>query len=355
MRPNALALVLTLCISGCGRPDAAGTPAPATAVASSAAPTTLRFIAGVNLDVRDVPLLMAFDELASRGYLVEKNYLASNTMLADALVRGDADVAVLNHQTAWSAIGKGADIRTVSEFTVYTGLFIARDDIRSCHDLDGHRVGIPSTVGFAPLMFFLYLSQECPEVKPQVLTFAEASARAAALLAGRIDASMIPGEELLKLQRQSPTIHVIGSPSSLFPGVRVDGLQVRGQWADAHPEAVKALVSAQIRAHRLVRSSPQVLYDEAVRHLSLDAATARAISDSHLERDIWDANGGLTLDNIRSTIDFLMKADALPTRVTPEQVSDLSYLNAVLAEVGRIEPPLKGTGQPVQGTGQRSQ
>jgi ABC-type nitrate/sulfonate/bicarbonate transport system substrate-binding protein len=305
----------------------------------------LRFVASVNLDVRDVPLLMAFDELTGIGYQVEKTYMASNTLLADALTRDEADVAVLNHQTAWTAIAKGADIRTVSEFTVYTGLFIAREDIRSCHDLDGRRVGLPSTIGFAPLMFFLYMSRECPEVKPQILTFAEASARAAALLAHRIDASMIPGEELLKLQRKSPAIHAIGSPSNLFPGIRVDGVQVRGGWAASHPEGVKALVSAQIRAHRLIRANPQVLYDEAVRRLSLDAATVKEISDSHLRRDIWDANGGLTLENIQSTIDFLMESNALPSRVTPEQVSDLSYLNAVLAELGRSQPaPLPNTG-----------
>lgn len=291
---------------------------------------------------------MAFDDLAGRGYRIEKTYIAGNTLLADVLARGDADVAVINNETAWTAIAKGADIRTVSEFAKYTGLLIAGEDIRTCHDLNGRRIGLPVTTGFAPLMFNLYVSQQCSGMKAQILVVPESAARAAALLAGRMDAAMVPGEELLKLQQQSTIpFHAVASPAARFPGVRVDGVQVRREWADGNPVAVKDLLSAQLRAHRLIRSNPRVLYDESVRRLSLDPATAKAIGDSHLRMDIWDVNGGLTPENIRSTIDFLTEANALPAGLTAAQVSDLSYLNAVLADLGRGQPvPIHDDSQP---------
>jgi ABC-type nitrate/sulfonate/bicarbonate transport system substrate-binding protein len=342
VRLNALVLVLGLGLSGCDR----STPADATLGDR----TVLRFVDGVNMDVRDVPLLMAFDELARRGYRVERTYIAGNTLLADVLAHGDADVAVINNQTAWAAIAKGGDIRTVSEFSGYTGLLIGREHIRTCHDLDGRRVGLAVTTGFAPLMFTLYLSRQCPGVEPQFLVLPEASARAAALLAGRLDASMVPGEELLKLQEQSEIpFHTVTHLAAAFPGVRVDGVQVRRAWAEKNPTAVKDLLSAQLRAHRLIRSNPQVLYDESVRRLSLDPATAKAIADSHLRMDIWDVNGGLTPENIQATIDFLTEANALPAGLTPPQVSDLSYLNAVIADLSRGQPASRqDDGQPLQ-------
>ena len=341
---TALVLVLgCVGLGGCDRQAPSGATSPATA-----AVTELRFVDGVNMDVRDVPLLMAFDELAGRGYRVERTYIAGNTLLADVLARGDADVAVINNETAWTAIAKGADIRTVSEFSRYTGLLIAREDIRTCRDLDGRRVGLPVTTGFAPLLFNLYMSRQCPGIEPQVLVVAESSSRAAALLAGRMDAAMVPGEELLKLQQQSTIpFHAIASPAGQFPGVRVDGLQVRREWANRNPAAVRDLLAAQLRAHRLIRSNPQVLYDESARRLSLDLATAKAIGDSHLRMDIWDVNGGLTPENVQSTIDFLTEAHALPAGLTAAQVSDLSYLNAVLADLGRGRPaPFQNNSQP---------
>jgi ABC-type nitrate/sulfonate/bicarbonate transport system substrate-binding protein len=188
-------------------------------------------------------------------------------------------------------------------------------------------------------MFKLHMSRECPGIEPQILVVAEASSRAAALLAGRMDAAMVPGEELLKLQQQTTMpFHAIGAPARTVPGVRVDGLQVRRGWAREHPDAVRDLVRAQLRAHRLIRSNPQVLFDEAVRRLSLDAATARAIADSHLQMQIWDPNGGLALDNIASTIAVLTELNELPPGMTADRVADLSFLDAVLNEIGR-EPP----------------
>ena len=112
---------------------------------------------------------------------------------------------------------------------------------------------------------------------------------------------------------------------------------VRREWAQKNPAAVQDLLTAQLRAHRLIRSNPQVLYDESVRRLGLDPATARAIADSHLRMDIWDVNGALTTANIQSTIDVLTTAKTLAPGLTAAQVSDLSYLNAVLNDLGRAQ------------------
>ena len=337
------AVLVWFVLAGAAAPgctDAPASLAPAPEVARPETPSRpgvrIRVVDGVNMDVRDVPLLMAFDELTALGYDVESVHIAGNTLLADALARGDAEVGIINNQTAWSAIANGADIRTVSEFTVYTGKLIAREGIRSCHDLHGRPVAVPVTTGFAPLLLNLFLRTVCPDATPQILVVAEASSRRAALIAGRVDAAQLPGEELLRLQADSGRpFSVLTAAAQEYPGIRVDGVQVRRAWAERHPEAVKALVAAQLRTHRLIRANPQVLYDEAVARLSLDAATAKAIADSHLQQDIWKIDGGLTPGNIQSTIDFLVEAGAMPRRLQVQDVADLSYLDAVLREMGR--------------------
>jgi ABC-type nitrate/sulfonate/bicarbonate transport system substrate-binding protein len=301
------------------------------------APLRIRYADLINIDVRDVPLLMAADDLESKGYTIEKVYLQSSAITTDLLVRGDVDIAMINNQTVWTAIAKGADLRTIGPFTRTTGVVGAADAIRSCQDLDGKSVGVPSSAGLSPLLFRTYLSRHCPGSQPELVVLPESNARADALLTGRVDAALLPSEELLKLQRQgSVPLHAMYAYASEFPDVQAEGLHVRREWAAQHGPAIKDFLRAQLLAYRRVIDHPQVLFDESVKRLSIDADTATAIGGSHLAMHIWDGNGLLTADNVQSTIDFLIKANALPPGTQTRQVADFSYLNAVLDEIGRV-------------------
>ena len=79
MRPiAALALALSCqALIGCiDRPSNSSQTVPPTPAAEG---IRLRFVDIVNVDVRDVPLLMAFDELATRGYTIEKLHIAASS------------------------------------------------------------------------------------------------------------------------------------------------------------------------------------------------------------------------------------------------------------------------------------
>lgn len=330
---TALLLALTsLTATGCkGRPASPGSPTQGPRKAGR-----LRFFDLVNLDVRDVPLLIALDDLAAQGYTIEKTYLASSALIADALGRGDADIGLLNNQTMWIAVTKGAPVRTIAGFTASTTVLAARAEIRTCRDLDGKRFAVAATRGLSPELLNLYLRQHCPGVAPRFLVIPESAGRAAALLAGEIDAEVVAREELLKLQLEAPgKFHEIMSYASTFPAVQVEGLHVRRQWAEENPERVKDFLRALLRAHRMVAATPQFLYDEAVKRLSLEPAVARAVGEAHLRMGIWNANGGLTSENIQNTIAFLTRIAALPPATKVTDVADLFYLNAVLDEIGR--------------------
>jgi ABC-type nitrate/sulfonate/bicarbonate transport system substrate-binding protein len=296
----------------------------------------LRYFDLINLDVRDVPLLMALDALAEQGYQVEKNYLASGTLIAEALARGDADIGMLNNQTMWIAISKGAAVRTIAQFTASTGVLAGSQEIASAAELNNKRVAMSSARGLSPALFDLFLKQKHPGVRPQILVIPESAGRVAALLAGEIDASNLPGEELLKLQREAPgKFHALITYAREFPDVQLDGLHVRRSWAEENPQAVKDFLRALLTAHRRVTANPQLLYDEAVKRLSLDAATAKAVCDAHLQMGIWHANGGLTAENVRYTLGFLTDIGALQPGLQPGDVADLSYLKTVSDELDR--------------------
>jgi ABC-type nitrate/sulfonate/bicarbonate transport system substrate-binding protein len=303
---------------------------------SAASLGTIRFFDLSNVDVRDVPLLMAMDALREQGYTVEVTYMNSSNLIADALARGDAEIGLLNHQTMWAAIEKGADVRTIAQPTGHTAVVIADQSIRTCADLAGKRVGFANLSGTNPTLFKLYIDTNCPGTQYDALTIAEADGRLAAMLAGELDATSVPSEQGLALERQAPgRFHKLFAHSEEFPNVLVDGLHVNRAWAEANPQAVRDFLRAMLVTYRQVLDDPQMLYAEAAAAMSLSAEDAEIIGNLHLDGHMWDANGVLTPENIRYTLDFLIEQGALPTGLTYEDVADLSYLDDVLAEIGR--------------------
>ena len=108
-----------------------------------------------------------------------------------------------------------------------------------------------------------------------------------------------------------------------------------GRGRKSIPEASGIFCAPFLIAQRRVTADPALLYAEAQKRLGIDEPTARAIGDSHLRAGIWNPNGGLTAVDVQDTIDFLVKAEALPPGLTITQVSNLSYLDDVLTEIGR--------------------
>jgi ABC-type nitrate/sulfonate/bicarbonate transport system substrate-binding protein len=288
------------------------------------------------VDVRDVPTLMALDALETQGYTIEKTGVISSSIIADALARGDADIGSLDNQTMWTAIVKGANVRTIAQRIGSTNIIVSKKEINTCRELDGKSVALQSTKGLYPSLFETFVRQNCPGIKPQVVVITENAGRVAALLAGQIDATFLQSEQLLEVERQAPgRFHVLIPIYTEFSNIQVNGLHAWRDWMEKNPELVKDFLRALLAANRRVYAEPQVLYTEAVRRLGRDPAIAKEVGDTYLAVKLWDVNGGLTKENVQYTIDFLTNIDALPAGLKTEDVADLSYLNAVLEEIGR--------------------
>jgi ABC-type nitrate/sulfonate/bicarbonate transport system substrate-binding protein len=336
-------LLVGLCLASCASPPAAPaatvTPRPAATATPVPAPPdlgTIRFFDIANLDVRDVPLLMAMDALRAQGYTVEVTYLAKSSLIAAALAEGDADIGLLNNQTMWAAVAKGAEVRTIAEPVASTTVLVAQADVTSCAQLHDQPVGVASTTGLSPARLEEYLRQNCPGAAPKYLVISESAGRAAGLLSGELRAALLPAEEMLKLEAEAPgKLHALADMAKTYPDVRQDGLHVRTAWGREHAQAVRDLLRAMLLANRQVLDSPDLLGEEAMRRLELDAATAEAVANLHLGLGVFDANGALSEARVQATLDFLVGIEALPPGLRAADVADLSYLNAVLDALGR--------------------
>ena len=164
----------------------------------------LRYFHLLNVDLRYVPTFMALDDLRSQGYTVETVSMANSTLIVEALARGDADMVSLNPQTMWTGIAKGVNARSIVQ-GINAPLFIfAKQDIKTCRDLDRRPVAQAAATGLSPTLLDKYIKQNCPESKPKFLAISETTGRVAALMAGEVDAALLSLDDVLDLESKNP-------------------------------------------------------------------------------------------------------------------------------------------------------
>lgn len=120
-----------------------------------------------------------------------------------------------------------------------------------------------------------------------------------------------------------------------LPDLVIYGTSVNTNFATQQPAAVKAYIKANLEVNRTIAADHALLLHEAARLLDQDEDSLKPLVDRYFELNAWDQNGGLTAEKVAYNYDFLVSLGDFKVGLTTDQLADLSYLNAVLAEIGR--------------------
>ncbi|MFQ5855417.1 MAG: ABC transporter substrate-binding protein [Anaerolineae bacterium] len=288
------------------------------------------------VDMEDIPSVMAHQLLVEQGYAVTPTFYAQSELAVEALARGDADFGNGADRTFWAAISKGANIVTIMEQAANGWAIFAIPDIQTCEDLGGRRFAQHSEGAVSKAMSDAYILENCPGTEPEILIIPGSENRAAALLAGEIDASPVELADAVQIELQRPgEFHVLANFAVDVPKLKTTALYVNGDFAAEHPEAVKDYIRALLTVHRQIVKDPDSLIAEASKWLAIDPEVLPKVVEAQFAANSWDVNGGLDEDSIQFSIDFFTNAGRLDPGLTVDDVADLSYLNEVLDEIGR--------------------
>jgi ABC-type nitrate/sulfonate/bicarbonate transport system substrate-binding protein len=334
MRNIATSLLLTILVGAASACAPAATPSAPTAAPARA--TVIRLEKPVNPDVTDIPRLMAMDALQAQGYTVETPAFDDNATTILAMERGDLDFVTLADLVGIQAIQKEAPLQIVMDDSANTFMVVASNDIQQCADLAGQPVAMIDLTGANASLLYHYIDKECPGTQPNYLVIKGGSNRLAALFAGQVSATTLNMYDFITLDsQQAANVHALVYYAQEFPGYSPLSTFVRRDLVEQYPETVKDVIRAILEARRQVQD-PQVLADEIVKRLELDPEQAQMIAKTYLERRVWNVNGAYdSLDAVQAKIDWYTPAGDLPEGMKADQVADLSYLNAVVEEIGR--------------------
>jgi ABC-type nitrate/sulfonate/bicarbonate transport system substrate-binding protein len=213
---------------------------------------------------------------------------------------------------------------------------LVRPEIKRCEDLEGQRIGLNSAGSVSTALLRAYIALNCPGVTPEEIFIPGSDNRAIALGANQIDGSLLELADVIALERAAPGRYVsLINFSDALPKLKTNGVYVNKDFARQHAETVRDYLRAVLTVQRQIEENPQILQDGLVKHLRFDPEAAKVVATAYLDRESWNVNGGMGGDDVQYSIDFFVRTGGLPRAMSAPQVSDLSYLEAVLDSIGR--------------------
>jgi NitT/TauT family transport system substrate-binding protein len=358
-----VALALAACTAGAS-PSASTpvtSPAPATSRASapagpseapSAAPSRRAgppegqdsefTVAETAVGIGSVAFRAAIDSLRDQGYKIETPELAESELVSQGVAAGQFQFGSGANNSALLAMEKGGKMKFIIDRNSNEWTVVTTQAVNDCAGLVKSRVAIHSPGSVSGAMLRDWVKKTCPDVADQYkpIIIAGSQNRAAALQADQIDAAPAELRDWIVLQKTAgDKFKVLVNFSEDLPDLHPTSMYGNTDWMEANPDVVKDLVRAILLQHRRINDEDGYLMSLYQKYLPDEAKepTAADVVKEYVELGLFDKNGGLTAEAVDYTAKFFgpngtgdLKAD-----MPADQVSDLSYLEDVLAEIGR--------------------
>lgn len=288
-------------------------------------------------DFHSVPSLMAIDVLRQRGYEIEPVFFSTPELNVAAEIRGDVQLSTGSVSAAFAAMTKGAPLKLIAAQNGQEWAIVSTREVKTCADLNGRRLGIHSEAGVSTAMVRAWMAAHCPEAKPQVLIVPGSENRAAALNAGRLDATPLELDDAINVVSSNPArFHRLVDFAQDLPDLlnavfytRVDNLRANRAFYITY-------VTALLQTHRAINANPQLLIAATPKYLpKMQGEDVKTIVGAYITSHNFDNTGGLSLSAIQYSLDFYAKAGQFRPGLKAADTVDFSVLDEVLQAIGR--------------------
>ena len=290
-------------------------------------------------DITDVFSLVTWDNMRAEGYDIQPKFMATGELAAQAVAKGDAQLGAMSANVALQAIEQGLSVTIVSENVGNQWALAASTDIRSISDLNGKRLGVHSQTSVTNALAEYVIKEN--QISPQVVFVPGSPNRAAALLQGQLDATLLEMADVLALQREAPDkVHLLASYTELMPNLDNIYWTVQSQYLKEHPDVVEDLIRGYLETIRQSYEDPSYIIDRGYKYFTtIEPEVFEEAIHAYLENRIVSPNGGIPEEDARFTLQFF--AEGIGIDASTADISkyyDLQPLQRVLDEIGTYEP-----------------
>ena len=272
------------------------------------------------------------------GVTATVRHHGSDEGLFTALLAGQEDVVIASGDEAVVAASQGLDLVSIGQYYAsYPGTVIVPADspIATLADLKGKTIGIPGEYGssyYATLAAIKAGGLQTSDVTISSIGYTQQ----AALAAGQVDAVVgFTNNDAVQMRLSGLDIREIPLDDGSTPLVAASIVTTR-EWAQSHPDAARAVVSATTEAMNAIAENPQVALDATAQwdttltdETSLGAANAVLAATVPLWLgDDARADGVQDLATWSSMVSFLSSIGVLEGDVDPSAIVTNEYADA---------------------------
>lgn len=207
--------------------------------------------------VLNIGTLRMIEMLEGWGATVNRVELPSISGL-EAIVADRIEVASRSSDEVLS--GQANDVNVIAfgaPISTMHYAIISTPGVDSIADLDGKSIATSGPGGFNGMLFRYILRQNglTPEEDVAVVPVGGSSERAAAVMAGQVNATVTFIDNWLALEEQGANVQLLGYVSDIVPGLSSRAVFAEREFIEANDELVVAMACANLEANHWITSS----------------------------------------------------------------------------------------------------
>ena len=285
-----------------------------------------------------MPESYMFDMLAAWGAEVEVVTL-TNTSGVQALLAGRSNLAPHGADELIIGAAEGADLLAVgSPQSKVNYVLIAKNEVGSVAELEGRTVGMSGPAGFDALLtrFSLRDAGLDPETAVQFVQIGGSPDRAAALLAGRIDAATIGLDDWFELSNRTEDVHLVKYMSEVVPDFPTELYFGTRDFIEGNPDVALAIACGNLEANAWADENKAAFIEYTTE--KVPGATPEGtgeLYDAAMDVGMWPVTPSeiLSTSGLTGLMEAMQETGDIANPVDVNQYIDISYLQQA-AEMG---------------------
>jgi NitT/TauT family transport system substrate-binding protein len=315
--------------SPAAKPEAIVVPKPSGNLAFKIAASSA---AGVN----NMPMYMTIDRLNAQGWKIEPITFASVEVATESVSKGETQIGHGSADSALLAIQKGARMTLLGHRNLNEWVLTSKAEIQRCQDLTGKKVAHHSPGDSLLPMLRPYLDG-CG-AKPELLVISGSENRAAALLAGQIDASPTEMGDWVNIDTQAPgKFRILVNFAESLPDLLIGTYNANTDWLQREQAVATAFFAEQVKTHRMVAANPNLLTEPTMKYVpAIKAEALPKVIKAYMDVTSFPLNAALTQQQIDYTIKYHTDGGRLQPGLTADKVWNKQIWDDVLKIVGTV-------------------
>lgn len=309
-------------------PETDGTEAPAgTEPAAPAEGIEFTFAQGSPGLVKAF-ILEALDRVEQKtGHRGEFVELADSDLVVQGAAEGQFDIASSTTSAVMKVIQDGAPLKFVTETSRNQWTLMAKAGIESCADITGQRLGLHSPGGVSTALYRAWYERNCDGETPVEMFIEGSPSRLQAMEADQLDIAMIELEDTLAMPTDQYTM--LANFTTELADIKTGLVYVNDSFAAEHADIVQAFVDELSAVQNEVMADPAVFVEIAEKWGAETAAPLADVAEAYIRQGMLPLDGGMTTDDLVSSIALYEEAGVIEPGLTPDDVADFSYIEAL--------------------------